>query len=98
MFSANQLICLFPPFANQNAQKTIENQEKMIFDLLRKQRLIQGPQAVKENNSHEKLVLQAIISFSEQSFAFSGRRGIFLELCRVPSQNITVNRRYLRYR
>ena len=32
MFSANQLICFISLLANQKVQKTIENQEKMIFD------------------------------------------------------------------
>ena len=35
----------------QNAQKTVENQEKIIYDQLRKERLIHGPLALTENNS-----------------------------------------------
>ena len=82
-------------FANQNAQKTIEHREKKYFDQSQKRVRIEGPLAVKENNSHKKLVLHAIIPFYEDIFACLGRKSTVLKHCRFASHNISLNRRCL---
>ena len=59
--------------ANPNAPNTIKDEEKVNLDKFRKREPIQGPLAVKENNSIKSLVLHAMILFSEQIFAFLGK-------------------------
>ena len=60
--------------ANQNAQKTIENEEKTIYY----QALIANTQsqafAVEKNNAHRNLVLQVVSLFFEEIFTLSGSR------------------------
>ena len=54
--------------ANQNTQKTIENEEKITFHLGRKQRPNHRALAVEKDSSHKKLVRQVVFCFSRGNF------------------------------
>ena len=95
MFYANQLICLHSQITNQNMQKTIENADKITFNLGRMYRPSHRAFAVEKNSSHRKPVWQVVFRFSLEIFTLSGSRYNFLKFYRFPSQNIVVKWRYL---
>ena len=80
---------------NRNAQKTIENEEKITFHPGRKQRPNHRAFAVEKNSSYKKPVLQVVFLFPWEIFTLSGSRYIFLKFYHFPSQNIVVKWRYL---
>ena len=75
MFSNNQLICLNVNY-NLHMQRTIENEEKITSDRIRKQRPNHRLFAVDNNNSHKNLVLQVVYIFFSK-ICFNIARAIF---------------------